>query len=289
MHFGQTLRVLRTTAGMSLRALARKAGLSPAYLSQVETGKLPPPNEEWLVRIEAALSLPEAHLISLTARIDGDVSELLASTPEVCAFLRTAVKVGLTGPDYLTLAAIVRQLGPRGLDTGLERLAPDSMVPAAGGSECTLVQHLNEDRVAFVQDVDSKPALFRWLAERTATHLSELDAETVYRSLEARESKASTGIGSGIAVPHTILEHLQNTFLLLAVVPNGVDYKAIDDEAVTLCFLLLGGPNQTHEHLHLLARIARVCTQANFRAGVLQSRAPSAAYGFIREVASRLD
>lgn len=289
MHFGQTLRVLRTTAGMSLRALARKTGLSPAYLSQVETGKLPPPNEEWLVQIEEALSLPEALLISLTARIDGDVSQLLASTPEVCTFLRTAVNVGLTGPDYLTLAAIVRQLGAAGLDNGLDRLAPDSVASPPGESACALVQHLTEDRVAFVPDVDSKAALFRWLAQQTAQHLSELDAEMVYRSLEARESKASTGIGSGIAVPHTTLEHLQSTFMLLAVVPKGVDYQAIDGEAVTLCFLLLGGPGQTQEHLQLLARIAKVCTQSNFQTGVLQSRAPSAAYRFIREVASRIN
>jgi PTS system nitrogen regulatory IIA component len=55
MHFGFTLRLMRTTAGFSLRELAARVGVSSAYLSRVEHGHDPIPTLDRLASIARCL------------------------------------------------------------------------------------------------------------------------------------------------------------------------------------------------------------------------------------------
>ena len=55
MHFGAALRLLRVDAGVTLRALAERVGVSSAYLSRVENGHDAVPTPDRLADIAAAL------------------------------------------------------------------------------------------------------------------------------------------------------------------------------------------------------------------------------------------
>ncbi len=78
--------------------------------------------------------------------------------------------------------------------------------------------------------------------------------------LLVREKQSTTGIGCGIAVPHTIVETLPKTILVMASVPAGMEFHAVDKEPVRVVFLLLSPPGKVREHIRLLARIARICS-----------------------------
>jgi mannitol/fructose-specific phosphotransferase system IIA component (Ntr-type) len=89
--------------------------------------------------------------------------------------------------------------------------------------------------------------------------------------LMVREKQSTTGIGCGIAVPHTIVETLPKTILVLASVPEGMEFHAVDREPVRVVFLLLSPPGRVKEHIKLLARIARICSSESLVRQIAES------------------
>ena len=63
LMLGHTLRMLRTTAGVSPRTLAKTIDVSPSYLSQVELGKPPPPTYYRITKIADTIGIPVSLLI----------------------------------------------------------------------------------------------------------------------------------------------------------------------------------------------------------------------------------
>ncbi|MEJ2548609.1 MAG: PTS sugar transporter subunit IIA, partial [Gemmatimonadota bacterium] len=89
-------------------------------------------------------------------------------------------------------------------------------------------------------------------------------SERVLEALLAREQVLSTGIGSGIAVPHAISEAIGSPQLIIGLSPDGVDFRAMDDAPVNVFFVLLSPPDRAGHHIRLLARIARLARHPEF-------------------------
>lgn len=62
-----------------------------------------------------------------------------------------------------------------------------------------------------------------------------------------REEESTTGIGEGIAIPHGKCDAVKKPGLAAMVVKNGVEFEALDDEPVTLLFLIA---HRYCPHLH---------------------------------------
>ena len=84
------------------------------------------------------------------------------------------------------------------------------------------------------------------------------DGTLVERVLAEREQLQSTGIGEGVAIPHGALPHLDTQHASLLIVPEGVDFAAIDGQAVNIVFAVIGPKRATGEHLKTLARVSRL-------------------------------
>ena len=84
------------------------------------------------------------------------------------------------------------------------------------------------------------------------------DAGAVISGLQDRERILSTGIGSGVAVPHTQITGLGRLVMAASTHPDGVDYPALDEQPVRLVFCLIGDSNTAADHLAGLARLARL-------------------------------
>jgi PTS system nitrogen regulatory IIA component len=83
------------------------------------------------------------------------------------------------------------------------------------------------------------------------------DAEDLARRLLERERLGSTGLGSGIAIPHCKLRELQDVVLAVAMSGPGVDFHSSDGIPVSLIFLILSPADMPALHLQALARISR--------------------------------
>ena len=83
------------------------------------------------------------------------------------------------------------------------------------------------------------------------------DGVELYERLQERERLGSTGIGSGVAVPHCKVKGLDEVVMALGVASHGIDFEAADGLPVRLFFVLLSPHKQPAAHLRSLAAISR--------------------------------
>ena len=103
----------------------------------------------------------------------------------------------------------------------------------------------------------------------------------VERVLFEREALQSTGIGDGVAIPHGAIAQLQTQFAALLIVPEGVDFAAIDGTNVTILFAVVSPKRATGEHLKTLARISRLLRSKEFRERLIHSSDAYAAFTLV--------
>ena len=107
-----------------------------------------------------------------------------------------------------------------------------------------------------------RPGSVEDLLEQLLAPLAEAgeisDAEGMLEELVHRESLQSTGIGSGVAIPHCICDDLDAPRVIVGVCPGGTEYRALDDRPVHVFFLLVSPARDARTHVRLLAQIARL-------------------------------
>jgi len=81
--------------------------------------------------------------------------------------------------------------------------------------------------------------------------------ESIVKAILKREELGSTGIGRGVAVPHTKHPSVDRLVGSVAVSPQGVDFASLDGEVVHLFFLLISPPDRPGDHLRALENISR--------------------------------
>jgi mannitol/fructose-specific phosphotransferase system IIA component (Ntr-type) len=102
--------------------------------------------------------------------------------------------------------------------------------------------------------------------------LADADLESVTRAILGREELGSTGIGQGVAVPHTRHPTVNRLIGTVALSPGGVDFAALDGEPVDIFFLLISPPNQPGDHLRALENISRHLKDERFVSFLRQSK-----------------
>ncbi|WP_136685086.1 PTS sugar transporter subunit IIA [Falsirhodobacter xinxiangensis] len=108
-----------------------------------------------------------------------------------------------------------------------------------------------------------KDKVLRLLAAKSA-ELWGLEEERVFDKLNAREDLGSTGVGGGIALPHSPIPGLEEPALLLARLKTPVDFHAVDDHKVDLVLMLLLPENNASQHLNILSSAARALRSEGF-------------------------
>jgi len=127
-----------------------------------------------------------------------------------------------------------------------------------------LEEYLSEDRVFCAVGCKGKPELIDKMVDMIKASVPKLDKEMAVSNLLEKEGVFSTGVGGGIAIPHAVVPTIDRTFLSIAQLKEGIDYKSVDNQPVCLVFMLLSPEGKTHEHIKLLARIARLCFRHEF-------------------------
>lgn len=113
-------------------------------------------------------------------------------------------------------------------------------------------------------DLPDKEGVLEFLAEKAADSGLAVDAATLLAGLREREMSFTTGIGLGIALPHTVSPQCTKTTLFLLRLARPVDFQSIDDLPVDVVLALIIPTTNPSEHLQILARTARLCKQQAF-------------------------
>ncbi len=147
-----------------------------------------------------------------------------------------------------------------------------------------LTDLLTSERVA-IRHNGTTPALDKGAVVHLLAQLlaggARVDGAEVERVLVEREQLQSTGIGEGVAIPHGALPQLENQYASLLIVPEGVDFAAIDGQAVQILFAVIGPKRATGEHLKTLARVSRLLRNKAFRDQLVAAPGSKEAYDLI--------
>ncbi len=97
-----------------------------------------------------------------------------------------------------------------------------------------------------------------------AEGIQKEEFEGIVKSIIKREELGSTGIGRGIAVPHTKHPSVERLVGTIAVSQSGIDFDSLDCEKVHLFFLLISPLDRPGEHLRALEHITRQLKDDSF-------------------------
>jgi len=110
-----------------------------------------------------------------------------------------------------------------------------------------------------------------------------LDLGTLVKVLIERERLGSTGIGSGVGIPHGKLKDLSAIALGFGVSRSGVAFESMDGKPTHIFFLLLTPENSTGLHLKLLARISRLLKHEPFKEKLLRAESRDEIFQVIQD------
>jgi transcriptional regulator with XRE-family HTH domain len=116
--FGRIIRDLRLKKTQySLRKLAEIVGISPAYLSRLESDRDPPPSEEIVIKMAGALGADSDELLGHANKVSPDLIKIIKNHPKsVPAFLRLAKEKNFSEEDWKRVSEYVQSkiLGKKG-------------------------------------------------------------------------------------------------------------------------------------------------------------------------------
>ena len=92
-----------------------------------------------------------------------------------------------------------------------------------------------------------------------------LDKKAALEAVLVREQTRSTGIGSGIAIPHGKCNAVKKLVMAVGIAHNPIDFDSIDDKPVTIILLLVSPADQTGPHIQALAKISRLMLDDSFK------------------------
>lgn len=143
---------------------------------------------------------------------------------------------------------------------------------------------VNEAIIADLQ-VDSKEAAIRAMVGslKDAGAIPADDEESIVAAILKREELGSTGIGNGVAVPHTKHPSVDKLVATVAIAGNGVDFASLDGEDVFILFLLVSPPDRPGDHLRGLENISRHLRDQTFCNFLRQSNTRDAVVELLEE------
>ena len=125
---------------------------------------------------------------------------------------------------------------------------------------------------------EDKDEVFEELIEELVSDNPSLDRSVALAAVKEREAKMSTGIMSGIAVPHAKTSAVTDVQGAIGISRSGIDYDALDGKPVHLIVLILSGADSTELHLRVLKRLARLLENSEFYAELMEQKTAEAAY-----------
>lgn len=107
------------------------------------------------------------------------------------------------------------------------------------------------------------------------------DANAVLEAVMEREQTRSTGIGSGIAIPHGKSTAVDELVMSVGIAAEPIDFASIDNKPVNIIVLLVSPVDKTGPHIQALARISRLLLDEQFKVKLEKASSPEEVYQLI--------
>jgi len=132
----------------------------------------------------------------------------------------------------------------------------------------TLTQILQPTCVKVPLEGKDKKSVITELVDLLDTNGLLLDRNAALDAVLAREQTRSTGIGSGIAIPHGKCKAVKELVMAIGIAHEPIDFASVDAKPVAIVILLVSPADQTGPHIQALARISRLMLDERFKQGL---------------------
>jgi mannitol/fructose-specific phosphotransferase system IIA component (Ntr-type) len=130
------------------------------------------------------------------------------------------------------------------------------------------------DSIVVPLTATGKEGVIREMVEglRAAGQFKNADVEDIIRAILKRELLGSTGIGRGVAIPHTKHPGVDKLVGTIAVSPGGVAFDSLDGEPVFVFVLLISPQDRPGDHLRALENVSRSLRNDHFVGELRQAK-----------------
>jgi len=104
------------------------------------------------------------------------------------------------------------------------------------------------------------------------------DKNAASEAVFMREQTRSTGIGSGIAIPHGKCKAVKELVMAVGIAHQPIDFESVDGKPVTIVILLVSPADQTGPHIQALAKISRLMLDQEFKQALEKAGTADEAY-----------
>lgn len=143
-----------------------------------------------------------------------------------------------------------------------------------------------DDVMLDLKAVDKKSAITE-MVELLKKQKKLKDTDEALDYLLQREKLGSTGIGQGVAIPHSRCNAVSQQIAALAISRKGVEFEALDGEPVHIIFLLLCPEEANSVHLQAMARISRLLKDKIFRQSLTDAKSVEEVAALIAQADAR--
>jgi len=161
-------------------------------------------------------------------------------------------------------------------------------ISADMGSDMKLTEYLTKDCIISNLKTRDKihaiKELVRLLKKREK--IDEMD--TAIERVVERESFDSTGIGSGIAIPHARINTIDSLVCAVGRKREGLEYRSIDGKPVHLIFLILYPPADSHKYLYFIASLSRLVLNENLVEKLMEAATSTSMYKVLDKASETL-
>ncbi len=135
-----------------------------------------------------------------------------------------------------------------------------------------IIDLLDERSIMLDADVKTKQETLDTAVELMVESGKINNKEKYLKGVYAREEEGTTGIGEGIAIPHCKSDAVSKPGLAAMVIPNGVDFDALDGEPVQLLFLIAAPDTEDNVHLDVLSKLSVLLMDEDFTANLKKAK-----------------
>lgn len=144
-----------------------------------------------------------------------------------------------------------------------------------------LTQILQPTCIKAPLDGKDKDSVITELVDLLAENNLLVDRDVVLEAVFAREQTRSTGIGSGIAIPHGKCDGVVELVMAVGIAAEPVNFDSIDQKPVSIVILLASPADRTGPHIQALARISRLMLDDEFKTKLENTASPEEVYQLI--------
>ena len=145
-----------------------------------------------------------------------------------------------------------------------------------------LIEFIRPDSIYVDVDVDSKKNLFKQIS--SIVYKNDLQkGSTIIEKLNERERLGSTGVGNGVAIPHSKINTIKKTKVIFLKLKSAIDFSASDKINVDIVFVILAPKDCQSEHLIVLSSISSFLKRKNTIQKLRDLKSPESIHNFFKK------